>query len=259
MVLRALVESPAEPTMKELADRLNLPLSTMHRLLEMLCEQGFAERDESTRAFRPGVEFFRVASLVVNRTSVRAAAKPFLVAAAEETGESAYLCAFDARAGKLMFVANAESTHLLSYRVPMDTPFSITVGASGLSILAWLPEQQREDIIRNETLSGGPPVGNLDIAKLHKTLASVRAKGFAHTFGQRIKGAVGLFAPVFNASGEVIASFGVTVPEVRYRPTALPSLTASVVHQALALSRALGYMQPVVDSRYGKSARRTQS
>jgi DNA-binding IclR family transcriptional regulator len=244
--------------MKELADRLNLPLSTMHRLLEMLCEQGIAERDESTRAFRPGVEFFRIASLVVNKTTVRAAAKPFLVAAAEETGEAAYLCAFDARAGKLMFVANAESTHLLSYRVPMDTPFSITVGASGLSILAWLPDQQRDDIIRNETLAGGPPVGNLAVAKLHKALANIRAKGFAHTFGQRIKGAVGLFAPVFNASGEVIASFGVTVPEVRYRPAALASLTSSVVRESLALSRALGHMQPIVDARLGGSVRRTR-
>jgi DNA-binding IclR family transcriptional regulator len=96
------------------------------------------------------------------------------------------------------------------------------------------------------------------VAKLHKALASIRANGFAHTFGQRIKGAVGLFAPVFNASGEVIASFGVTVPEVRYRPTALASLTSSVVHQALALSRALGYLQPVVDARPSGSARRVR-
>jgi DNA-binding IclR family transcriptional regulator len=258
MVLRALAESPGEPTMKELADRLNLPLSTMHRLLEMLCAEGMAERDESTRAFRSGAESFRIASLVVNRMPVRAVAKPFLGAAAAQTGESAYLCAFDARAGKLMFVANAESTHMLDYRVPMHTPFSITVGASGLAILAWLREQQRDDIIRNEALAGGPPAGHIAAAKLRKALEDVRAKGYAHTFGQRIKGAVGIFAPVFNASGDVVASFGVTVPEVRYRPADQTALASAVVRQAQALSRALGHTRALADEPVRGSARRTR-
>jgi len=253
MVLRALGEWPGEPTMKELADRLNLPLSTMHRLLETLRNAGMAERDEATRTFRPGAEFFRIASLVVDRMPVRTIAKPFLVAAAAQTGESAYLCVFDARTGKLMFVANAESTHMLDYRVPMNTPFSVTVGASGLSILAWLPAKQRDEIIRKEALAGGSPSGKLAEAKLRRALQEIRAKGHAHTFGQRIKGAVGIFAPVFNASGEVVASFGITVPELRYRPVAQAVLSSSVLRQAHALSLALGHAQgetpPVASAR----------
>ncbi|MDB5874729.1 MAG: transcriptional regulator, IclR family [Ramlibacter sp.] len=237
MILRAVAQSRTEPTTKGLADQLNLPLSTMHRLLDLLTREDLLARDPATRSFRPGPDFFRMASLVVGKLSMTSLAKPFLSAAVAQGNESAYLCVFDPKVSKLVFAACAESTHLLDYRVPLNTPSSVAVGGSGLAILAWLDEA-RIDAIAADELRNGVIASE---AKLKKALKDVRAAGFALTFGQRIKGAVGLFVPVFNAAGEVCGSFGFTIPEVRYQPVQKSLLVTVAMRNAQGLSRALGH------------------
>ncbi|MBB3177981.1 IclR family transcriptional regulator [Variovorax sp. Sphag1AA] len=241
MVLRAVAEMQPEPTMKALADRLNLPPSTMHRLLELLAEHGMVERDESTRTFRPAVEFFRIAALVVNRVSIRMLARPYLQAAARAVDESAYLCVYDANGGRMTFAATATCSHLLDYRVPLDTPFSLVTGASGRSILAWVDKVRQDEIIRSEIAAG--ELDQAARAQLEEALIEVRARGYAQTFGQRIKGAVGIFAPVFDAAGTVTGSLGFTVPEMRYQAALQQTLVSVALEQAAALSGVLGYTQ----------------
>jgi DNA-binding IclR family transcriptional regulator len=233
MVLRAIAQARQAPTMKELADAVNLPMSTMHRLLDLLAEEGMVDRDEATRTFRPGFEFFRLASLVVHRMPLQEVAKPVLELAAREADETAYLGILDARAGKLLFSAQAQSRHMLDYRVPMNEPYALATGASGLAVLAWLPPAQIASVLASESHAGG--------AEFERTLADVRRRGYANTFGQRVKGAVGFFAPVFNAQENVCASFGYTVPQARYDARARDRLSGLAMRYAGELSRRLGY------------------
>jgi DNA-binding IclR family transcriptional regulator len=241
MVLRALADHPEGPTAKELAEVLNLPVSTVHRLLELLAREGMAQRDEITRAFRPGPEFVRLASRIAHRTPLVSVAKPFLVAAAREANESTYLGALNDLAGKLEFVATAESGQMLDYRIPMNVPFSLIVGASGLAVLAWLDERRVREIVAGES-PAADAAGTFDA--LRAPLAEIRERGYAMTFGQRIKEAVGISAPVFNGSGAVCASFGFTIPSSRFDPGQSASLARIVMASAGKLSAALGYIGP---------------
>lgn len=238
MVLREIAAAPVPLAMKELADRLNLPLSTMHRLLELLAREDMVEREAATRTFRPGPAFFRMASHVVGRMPIRALAAPFLQAAVQAVDESAYLCLLDARAWRVQFARAAESTHLLDYRVPLDTPLRLTTGASGLSILAWLEVERAQEIVAAEVARG--ELSKAEAQRVLAALPPIRTRGYAHTFGQRIPGAVGIFAPVFEASGAVCGSLGFTVPELRYAKAAHERLADTARQQAQALSRALG-------------------
>jgi len=242
MVLRAIADTQVEPTLKDLADAVNLPTSTMHRLLDLLAKEGMVERDDVAKTFRPGMEFFRLASHVVSRMPLSTTAKPFLTAAMEECNESSYLGIFDAKANKLMFAAYAESAQMLNYRVPLNVPASLVVGASGLAVLAWLSPAQIDSVIETESANAAikvPPK-----KKLLSALAEIRHRGYAHTFGERIKGAVGFFAPVFDGSGRVCASFGFTIPEVRFDAGLSAKLIKSILVHGSELSRTLGYSGP---------------
>jgi DNA-binding IclR family transcriptional regulator len=235
-VLRAVAQAATEPTMKELAATLNLPMSTMHRLLDLLAQEGMVERDDTTRAFRPGFEFFRIASLVVHRMPLKTVARPFLAEAARESGESSYLGLLDERALKLIFITYAESGQMLDYRVPLNVPYALSLGSSGLAILAWLSPLQCERVLAVENADG-----ERSNATIGKSLVEIRKQGYAHTFGQRIKGAVGFFAPVFDAAEGVCASFGFTVPETRYDKRSHQRLAQLAMQHAGQLSRAIGY------------------
>jgi DNA-binding IclR family transcriptional regulator len=241
MVLRALADHSEGPTAKELSDMLNLPVSTVHRLLELLARDGMAQRDEVTRAFHPGPEFVRLAARVAHRTPLVSIAKPFLVAAAREANETTYLGALNELAGKLEFVATAESGQLLDYRIPMNVPFSLILGASGLAVLAWLDERRIREIVALES-PAAEAASTFDA--LREPLAQIRERGFAMTFGQRIKEAVGISGPVFDGSGAVRASFGFTIPSSRFDQGQSARLQRIVMTSAGKLSEALGYIGP---------------
>jgi DNA-binding IclR family transcriptional regulator len=240
MLLRAIADTENPPTMKMLADALNLPLSTMHRLLELLSAERMVERDDATKTFRPGSEYFRMASRVVHRMPLPMLARPFLDHASRDANESCYLGMLDAKAGKLVFVASSASNQMLDYRVPLNTPFSLVVGASGLSILAWLSPVTIDQITAAEKAQAEVTVPARK--SLNQTLAQIREQGYGNTFGQRIKEAVGFFAPVFDGGGAVCASFGFTVPQSRFESRDGKRLAEIVMRHAGGLSSALGYV-----------------
>jgi len=63
-LLRLLAESDGGQSVKQIAETLALPSSTVHRLLGQLTDQGFAER-ELPRLYRAGREFSRLGGLVM--------------------------------------------------------------------------------------------------------------------------------------------------------------------------------------------------
>lgn len=237
LVLRAVAQARQEPTMKELADSVNLPMSTMHRLLDLLMHEGMVERDDVTRTFRPGFEFFRLGSLVTHRMPLKAVARPFLDGAAREAGESSYLGMLDARALKLIFITGVESGQMLDYRVPLNVPYALSTGSSGLAALAWLSESQIRRVLSIED-----PQERRDQAAIHRALAEIREQGYAHTRGQRITGAVGTFSPVFDGREQVVGTLGYTVPETRFQKKDRSRLADLAMHYAGELSRTLGYL-----------------
>jgi DNA-binding IclR family transcriptional regulator len=239
MVLRAIAQAREEPTMKELADALNLPLSTMHRLLDLLAQDGMVERDEARRTFRPGFEFFRLGSLVVHRMPLQTVARPFLEGAMREAGESSYLGMLAPRTLKLVFIAGAESGQMLDYRVPLNIAFTLSAGSSGLAALAWLGQAEIDAVLAAED-----PEVRRDRVSMRRTLARIREQGFAHSHSQRIQGAVGFFSPVFDAHERICATFGYTVPEARFDKKDRERLARLAVHYAGQLSRTLGYSGP---------------
>lgn len=240
-VLREIAEADGDVQIKHIAANLALPPSTVHRLLDLLAQEDMIGRDAETRTYRAGREFFRLASLVGGKQPLRAQAGPPLEAAMHECNESAYLCEYLPREQKMIFGAACESSHPLGYRIRLEAPMSLVTGASGRAILAYLPEAVVARIFAAE---GRDPVVRAAAptrAALDADLAKIRRRGYAVTHGQRIPGAVGIFAPVFDAQGQVVGSLGYTIPDQRFDRASLPRLAAASRTHAGALSAALGH------------------
>jgi DNA-binding IclR family transcriptional regulator len=239
-VLREVAEAEGDVQIKRLAERLALPPSTVHRLLELLAREGMIERDAEARTYRAGREFFRLASLLAGKRPIRGYAIPILEEAMHECNETAYLCLYLPEETKMTFAASCESPHPLGYRIRKETPLSLLTGASGRSMLAFLP---REVVDRALAVESADPVVRRAVSSrqaLDEDLEQIRARGYAVSRGQRIPGAVGIFAPAFDAHGGVVGSIGYTIPEPRYDPSMLPALAAAACRHAAALSAALG-------------------
>ncbi len=232
-VLRAVAESGDGTQIKRISADLGLPASTVHRLLDLLMREGMVERDEEVPTYRTGLEFLRLSSVVTSHHPLQAIAAPLLEQAVASVNETAYLCLYLPRERRLTFAAHVESTHPLGYRVRSHEPQTLLTGASGRSILAFLPADELAAVLAREGLAG-----RLDLAQ---DLAAIRARGYALSFGQRITGAVGIFAPVFGAGGRVTGSLGFTIPEQRFEPAREASFAREACRLAAELSVGLGY------------------
>lgn len=232
-VLRIVAESDGGTQIKRVSAALNLPASTVHRLLDLLSREGMVERDEDAPTYRVGRELLQLAARVVSEHPLQSTARPYLDQAVAAVNETAYFCVYLPREHRLSFATFAESTHPLGYRIRTNEPQSLLTGASGRSILAWLAADELAAVLVSEP---GP-----DTRDLGQDLATIRDRGYAVSFGQRITGAVGIFAPVFAANGRVTGSLGFTIPEHRYQAARETEFTRCARKLAAELSASLGF------------------
>ena len=144
------------------------------------------------------------------------------------------------RSGMSMVTKVIYGSHPLRYDAPLYQPSSLVWGATGRGILAFLPPETLDTILAKEGPSPADPRKPVKAATVLRELQQVREQGYAHTRGQKIRGAVGISAPVFNANG-VVAALCITVPDSRFEERTEKPFASALVQQADQLSAALGY------------------
>ena len=227
---------------RELGNRLGVSASTAHRLLTDLEELGMVARTPVGN-YRLGMEFLRLAWTANARYPLHEAASDVLDHLAERSGESSFFGVYNEQRRQMMYSLSVESTHALRYTVPQGVWLPIHAGASGLAILAFLPAEVQDEIVRgrldaltNRTL--------VDAGQLAERLARIRGDGYAVSHGERIDGAIAIAAPVMGPVGTVVGDVGITVPESRFNVDATSELVALVKQSAGLLTRRFNGRQP---------------
>jgi IclR family transcriptional regulator, acetate operon repressor len=233
-----LVEQPsADVGVREMAEALHVSPSSAHRILNALEEVGFVQHDGDNGRYRLSLEPFRLANILTKRTTVADVARPDLKELMERCNETTLLGLYDSQHKEMVFAEIVETTHPVKYFSPRNQRIPVHAGASGLAIMAYLPESEIEAIIEKVGLTRLTPDTITDRARMMKELARVREKGYALTIGQRTPGAVGIAAPIFDSSGNVIGDVLLTIPQQRFNPSDEARLSAMVVECAASITR----------------------
>lgn len=214
-LLRLLSESPRPMGVKDVAGALGLPMSSAHRLLDALLEAGFVEKDPMQRRYSAGSEFFRIASLLAQKSSVARAVQPLLDELTAKTGESSILSLYLPGQHRMTFAAKCDSPQPLRYRIELFEQKPLEWGASSLAILAFLPERVQAQVFDK---AGASPVtgARLDRHGYFERLARVRLDGYAMTEGEKIPDSIGIAVPLTGAAGTVLGSLSITTPKFRF-------------------------------------------
>ena len=214
-VLRVIAEAKGSVGVKDVADALQLPMSTSHRLLDLLLEAGFVEKEKIKRRYAVGAEFFRLANLVTHKTSLATRVQPLLDELTRETGETALFGAYLAAQQAVAYAAKSDSPQSLRYRIDLFEQASLEWGATGIAILAFLPDQVQADVLAHARPS---PITGRRVARaaFSERLATVRRDGFAVTEGEKLPDSVGIAVPLEATPGNVVGSIALTIPKVRF-------------------------------------------
>lgn len=242
-VLRELATAEDEVSVSDLANRLDLPRTTIHRLLHLLRGQEMVEWDSGTHRYKAGAEFYRLSSNLVSRRPVADAARPIMKAIVDRCGETCQLGVPLPGNRVMAFVEQVESLHPLRYHLPLHSPLPLEWGCSGRVILAYLDDAEIEMVVAASEPS--PVTGKPLPPKpaFLKELAKIRKEGFDRTTGEKfsISGAIGMAVPVFGAQRAILGSISLTIPKLRHAELDDEELKGLLIEGGEQLSRSLGY------------------
>ena len=249
-VLTFVAESKDPIGVKDIAAALKLPMSTSHRLLDLLLEGGFVEKDEGRHRYTIGIEFLRLANLVSQRTSYAAAIQPVLDSVTKETGETTIYAEYLPSKRAAMYSAKSDSPHSLRFRVNLFQETPVEWGASGSAILAFLPSDVQSEI---QTAGRASPTTKkrLPKAAFFERIKTIRQNGYAVSEGENLADSVGIAVPVMFGGQQAGASITLTVPKVRFVRSHLAEYVGLLKGAADVISK--GPLQRSNSSPKGKS------
>lgn len=240
-LIRLIAEIDTDISIKDAASHLDLPASTTHRLLRLLMQEGMVAKDPKTSRYRAGIDLERLGSLLSYKKGFKDQTLPYLRKIAQACGEACMFVAFLPATNQVSLMAAINSLHPLRYDMDLYVPHTVLWGATGRSILAFLPEDEQKKIV--ETGTPSPTTGAVppswDILKAE--LDAIKARGYALTRSQKVSGAIGIGAPIRNGAGNVIGSFCITVPEIRFDPSKEEFLANLLLEQSAVFSASIGY------------------
>ena len=185
---------------------LDMPKSSVHRLLAPLLRRGLVERDDRGR-YRPGVGLVALGLGVLDREPTVAAAHSVLEACAGEVGQTFFLVA--ARAGRLMVLDKAEGTGFLRFspRVGAEVPAHAT--AVGKLYLAFAPDAISEEGRSDRTRFTERTL--LEEDALAREVERVGRTGLAHNEDEWIPGLSVIAAPI-HAGARMAGAVALALP-----------------------------------------------
>lgn len=247
-VLDAFLEADGDLGITELAGRLDLAKSVVHRLVTALTESEYLLQSGTSRRYTLGPRAVRLGLAAIGQINVRERALDQLRALAAETGETTTLSIL--AGDRRVYAEQIESDHVVRQTLKIGESAPLYVGASGKAILAFLPAEQRTAIVQ---AVAGPDVTRIDGTRivaeaLAAELAAIRARGYATSLSERVPGATSAAAPVFDHQGRVVGCISVAGVTVRHGPDDLDRFGALARAYADRLSLSLGCLDPATAS-----------
>lgn len=224
----------------DIARALGINRTRVFRILKTLEMRGYVDYNADTQGYRLGVKFLQIGENVRERLDLRREAETILVELSRKTGDSAHLLIL--RGNRAVTIDRRQGENRLQVASPIGQSLPLYVGASPKILLAYLPDEERERIIKGIELERFTDNTIANLNELREYLTTIRQQGYAVDEEDYEQGVYAIGAPVFDFTGRVIAGITITTPGSRYSTQRKQELINLVVEAAKRLSEKLGYV-----------------
>lgn len=236
MVLETLADAEETGlTLEAISLRTGVNRVTAWRLLATLKRRGFVKYDPLTHEYRLGPVLLQIGGAAYARFDLRGQVRPVLEQLVEATGETANFGIL-LGGGEMMFTEQIRSPLMVHATPQLGMHLPLHCTAAGKAMLAFLPEEEVERIVREKGLKALTDKSITDLAWLKKELAEIRARGYATDDEETEVGGRCVGAPILGSEGQPIGSISVTVPSNRILEARFDELGLLVMNAARKLS-----------------------
>ncbi len=228
----------------DIARALDLTPPTVHRILKTLLDEGMVEADKTTKRYRLGIDFFALAARAGNPGNLRDVCRPIILRLSATLRDTIFLLVrsgFDA----VCLDRSEGPVPIRSFTGDIGGRIALGIGQGSISILAFLPEEEREEVIRFN-LPRMHGLGFLDEVYLRTEIARVRDLGYASRSTGLLPGMAGVAVPILDQQGHAVAAISVGTIAERLNDDRLPVVVDILKREAAGVSRLISPFDPVL-------------
>jgi IclR family acetate operon transcriptional repressor len=212
-VLELFASANGELSQTEISEALGLPMPTVHRLVALLAERGWLDRDPASRRLRPGIEMVRLVPALMGGTRLSELTRPRLISLASELQETVNLAIL--QGAEIVYVLSESAGRVLTSHATVGMRLPAHCTALGKCLLAQLPDNVARVALGDEPYERRTDRTLTTWAALAKDLAAIRETGVSVSEQEYEVGLVSIAVPVRWLHGPGTAAINVSLPATR--------------------------------------------
>lgn len=194
-------------SVSELAEELNLPSSSTHRILAALKKNNFVIQSNMTKKYRLGYKVLTLSRNIVKKDSLTLTVKPYMEDLADKLNKTIALCVMEGESVICLDFVESKDTSMFMVRIGFPLPAHAT--SAGKVIQAYMKKDLVEETyLKNHNKFTENTLEDLEL--FLKELERVRINGYAISDEELQIGVQGVACPIFDYNGKVIASISFT-------------------------------------------------
>lgn len=212
-VLEAVSANPAPTAMSDIIRITGMTKPTAHRIVNLLIDIGFLERDGSGMGFIEGANLVDLAHKTLAAAAPRSLRHSILQGLSDETGETSNYGVLSG--GEVIYLDRVEAKWPLGLRFDAGSRVPAHCTAIGKLLLSRLPEDEAAALLRSMPKSRYTDNTRTDLDALMKTLRQIRKTGIGTDDQELMHGVVCQAVPVITEDGKCIGGIAISAPEAR--------------------------------------------
>lgn len=194
--------SPAQLTMIEVAEALDMPRAVARRVLFTLTRLGYLRDDDGTYSLAP--RMLRLGYAYLATLGFRALAQPILADLSAATGHTCSVGVLDGT--DVAYVARTEAKRLVRLDLSIGSRIPAWCNSMGRVLLGGLDDAALDRYLAALKPQRFTPHTVIDRARLRARIVEARAAGWCYIADEVEEGICGIAAPLRDAAGRIVAA-----------------------------------------------------
>jgi DNA-binding IclR family transcriptional regulator len=234
--------SPERPDwgVTDVSREVEMPKSTVHRILRVLEQHGFLVQDPESRRFRLGLAVLELGRRAQESIEIRRIALPIMRDVAAKTGETVLLQVVAPELDRVVCIERVQARQGLRLILEVGASAPLYAGCSSKVLLAYMPEEAIDEVLRGNLA----PITHrtvIDPEQIREDLAEIRALAYAISFEETDDGVAGVSVPICDHRDRVIAGLSVSGPITRINQSTIDEFIPVAVEGARQIAANLGH------------------
>jgi IclR family acetate operon transcriptional repressor len=231
--------------MRPMARELDVPIGSLHRLLNDLAAQSVIERTVEGD-WQLSYRLLQIVGIQLERTSLPRLARPYLEQLAAETRETVFL-AVPSR-GEIVYLDKVQTDLQLQLNVELGTRRAMHATGLGKAMLAFLPEVEQAQFLATAPFPAFTEATITDSSALAAQLRAIRANGYALDQEEMIPGLHCIAVPLLNYTNRAVGAISIAGVATRSGSERFEQMIQRLLGIGTELSLRLGFVPPHHDA-----------